>query len=121
MLPTALESVSMQLQKNRCCSRVVWMIPEHSVSDPEADCQGRASSSVQRPERALSPIITWYYTVISTKTSHIELATTLSVRQQWLLGVFDGLIALTMLRVSVQNIMLGDEDDVEKDADVSKP
>lgn len=43
------------------------------------------------------------------------------IGQEWLLDAFDGLVDFTVFRMSVQKIMLGDEDEVEEDADISEP
>ena len=41
-----------------------------------------------------------------------------SNRQEWFVTAFNGLTGLILLHRSVKNIVLGDEDEVEKDADV---
>ncbi len=52
---------------------------------------------------------------------HREAPTSLLIRQEWLLKTFGGLVNLTLLRMSVQKIMLHDEDEIEEDADVPEP
>lgn len=43
------------------------------------------------------------------------------IRQEWLGGTVDSLVHFISLRMSVENVVLRDEDEVEKDADVAQP